>query len=106
MVKISTEVIKKIKSFIKELERDNIHIKRAILFGSYAKGTFNEWSDIDVVLVSEDFEGISILDKEKTIPSLSKVDYDISPHPYRPEDFDESDLFVKEILETGIEINL
>ncbi len=106
MVKISDDIIEKIKSFITELEKDNIHVKRAILFGSYAKGTFNEWSDIDVALVSEDFEGASIFDKEKTIPSISKVDYDISPHPYRPEDFDESDFFVKEILETGIEIEL
>lgn len=29
----------------------------AILIGSYARGDFNLWSDTDIVLVSEDFEG-------------------------------------------------
>jgi len=38
------------------------------------------------------------------ISSIAKVDYSISPLPYRPEDFDESDLFVKEIIKTGIQI--
>ncbi|MEM1514647.1 MAG: nucleotidyltransferase domain-containing protein [Candidatus Bathyarchaeia archaeon] len=29
----------------------------AILIGSYARGDFNLWSDIDVLLISEDFAG-------------------------------------------------
>jgi hypothetical protein len=33
-----------------------------------------------------------------------KIDTSISPLPYRPEDFDESDFFVKEIIKTGIRI--
>ena len=28
-----------------------------VLIGSYARGNFNEWSDIDVVLISEIFSG-------------------------------------------------
>ena len=29
----------------------------AILTGSYARGDFNLWSDVDVLLISEDFKG-------------------------------------------------
>jgi predicted nucleotidyltransferase len=95
---------KKIHQFVFELKRIGINVEKAILFGSYAKGTYNEWSDIDLAVVSNDFKGIRIIDKEKMVSAISAVDYDISPLPYRPEDFTEDDLFVKEIIQTGIRI--
>ena len=95
---------KKIHQFVFELKRIGINVEKAILFGSYAKGTYNEWSDIDLAVVSSDFKGIRIIDKENMVSAISAVDYDISPLPYRPEDFTEDDLFVKEILKTGIRI--
>ena len=39
------------------LKRNRIHVDRLILFGSWAKGTQQEGSDIDVVVISQDFEG-------------------------------------------------
>ncbi|MCL4550452.1 MAG: nucleotidyltransferase domain-containing protein [Bacteroidetes bacterium] len=95
---------KKIHQFVFELKKIGINVEKAILFGSYAKGTNNEWSDIDLVVVSNDFKGIRIIDKENMVSAISAVDYDISPLPYRPEDFTEDDLFVKEIIKTGIRI--
>ncbi len=101
---INSEAIDIVKRYIQELENNGFHIKRAILFGSYAKGKFDEWSDIDVALVSEDFEGVRFFDIEKIAKVTLNVDSSISPLPYRPEDFTEDDLFVKEILETGIKV--
>lgn len=98
MAKIPTEIKNKLLKYIKELEANNIPITQAVLYGSYAKGTFNEWSDIDIALVSNAFEGKRFWDKQKIRKIKAKVDYSISPLPFRPEDFDESDLFVKEIL--------
>ena len=37
------------------LEQNNIHVDKLILFGSWAKGTQREGSDIDVVVVSDNF---------------------------------------------------
>ena len=37
------------------LEQKSIHVDQLILFGSWAKGTQREGSDIDVVIVSKDF---------------------------------------------------
>lgn len=43
-------------------------------------------------------------DRNKIRKITLKVNSDISPMPFRPEDFNDSDYFVKEILETGIRI--
>ncbi|MBI5233302.1 MAG: nucleotidyltransferase domain-containing protein [Deltaproteobacteria bacterium] len=41
--------------FKKALESKGIKIDRLILFGSYATGSYREGSDIDIVVISEDF---------------------------------------------------
>ena len=50
------EVVKIIRGFITELKRE-IPIKEIILFGSYAQGNPKEYSDIDLAVISEWFEG-------------------------------------------------
>ncbi|MDP1994123.1 MAG: nucleotidyltransferase domain-containing protein [Ignavibacteria bacterium] len=104
MVKVPVNITNTITSFIAALERNHFHIEQVFLFGSYAKGTFNEWSDIDIALVSNNFSGYRFLDKQKIRKIKASIDFSLSPLPFRPEDFDESNLFVKEILETGIRI--
>ncbi|MBI5885796.1 MAG: nucleotidyltransferase domain-containing protein [Deltaproteobacteria bacterium] len=42
-------------SFKAALESKGIRISKLILYGSYAAGTFKEGSDIDLVVVSDDF---------------------------------------------------
>ena len=80
-----------------------LHLERAILFGSYAKGTSGKWSDIDIALVSKDFTGVGFFDRKKVNPFVIKADSRVEPHPFRPEDFTEDNPFVKEILRQGIE---
>lgn len=104
MAQVSSEIISIVKIFLERLQKDNIRVSKAILYGSYAKGTNDEWSDIDLAIVSDDFSGNRVLDKERMIKSIVDINTSISPLPYRPEDFDESDLFVKEIIESGIVI--
>jgi len=41
-----------------------------ILHGSYARGDFNLWSDIDVIVVSERFKGMRPLDRYDLIADL------------------------------------
>lgn len=104
MAEIPTNIIESIKHFVAEAEKENIHIQQAILFGSYAKGSNHEWSDIDVAVVSENFEGIRFYDNLKLSKPVIHSNIDIETHPYRPEDFTEDNLFVKEILKDGIRI--
>ncbi len=49
------KIIKKIKKFKKGLK--NLDLDKLILFGSYAKGNQTKDSDIDLLVVSNDFKG-------------------------------------------------
>ena len=102
--KADKRIEKTIKSYIEQLESIGVHVQQAILFGSYATGKYDEWSDIDLAIVSDDFAGNRFNDRNKIRKVTLRVNSDISPMPFRPEDFDDSNYFVKEILETGIRI--
>lgn len=41
-----------------------------LLHGSYARGDFNLWSDIDVIVVSDAFKGVRVLDRYDMVASL------------------------------------
>ena len=81
-----------------------LYIQQVFLFGSYATGNYTEWSDIDLALVSEVFEGTRIHDRKKIRPITLSISSEIEVLPYSPEDFTSDDPFVKEILETGVKI--
>ena len=102
--KADRKIEKTVKSYLEQLERIGIHVQQAFLFGSYASGKHDKWSDIDLAIVSKDFIGNRFEDRNKIRKITLQVNSDISPMPYRPEDFNDSDYFVKEILETGIRI--
>jgi uncharacterized protein len=65
LVKILDNIIDIINKFIDNSSKDNINISEVILFGSYAKGTNHEWSDIDIAVVSNDFESVRLFDNKK-----------------------------------------
>jgi hypothetical protein len=50
-------VLKIISDFGKALEAEKVKPQKMILFGSYSTGTQHEGSDIDLVVISEDFAG-------------------------------------------------
>jgi predicted nucleotidyltransferase len=94
----------KILELIEEAKKININIEEAYLFGSYAKNEQKEFSDIDVALVSKDFTGNSFLDSVALDKIILKIGREIETHTYKPDDFIPMNLFVKEILETGIKL--
>lgn len=104
MAEISSEVKSILKKYIQILEENSIHINKAILFGSHAFQRSDKWSDIDVALVSDDFEGIRFKDKEKIRKSTLATSPLLSPLPYRTSDFSDDDPFVRHIKETGLPI--
>jgi predicted nucleotidyltransferase len=104
MAEIPKEIIDKLNRFFAEVEKSNIHIEQAILFGSYAKGTQNKYSDIDLAIVSKNFDGVQFFDLDKLRDARFAVDTDISAIPYLPQDFTPDNLFVKEILRDGIRV--
>ncbi|MBI5375403.1 MAG: nucleotidyltransferase domain-containing protein [Candidatus Schekmanbacteria bacterium] len=97
-------IIKIAKRYIKELEKNNIRITEAIIFGSYAKGTAKAESDIDIALVSESFSGNRFDDRRRIVPLRRKIDTRIEPLPFRPEDFYNGGMMAEEIKRTGKKI--
>ncbi len=97
-------IIEIVKRYVAVLEKNGIKIREAIVFGSFAKGTAKEWSDIDVALVSPDFTGDRFEDRRKIVPLRRKIDNRIEPLPFRPEDFYDGGMLIEEIKRTGTRI--
>ncbi|MCL2652144.1 MAG: nucleotidyltransferase domain-containing protein [Candidatus Azobacteroides sp.] len=97
--------IKTVRNYAKEINKQGVNLRKVILYGSFAKGTQHEWSDIDVALVADDFTGVGILDT----PRFSHINLQtpyirIEPRTYPTDYFQESDPFIEEIKNTGIVI--
>ena len=100
---INKDILNSINKFIKEI-RKHYNITSIILFGSYAKGTQTDTSDIDIAVISDDFE--DIYDCMANLMGMTwDIDARIEPHPIKKKDFDEvSDYLIKEIIDTGIKV--
>jgi predicted nucleotidyltransferase len=88
----------------------DIEIERAIVFGSVARGTHNETSDIDIILVSQDFEDTPGAKRGK--PFRDAWDYTeygaVDFVPYTPEEYreyrDSDDGLIERAESEGIRI--
>ncbi|MGE0087910.1 MAG: nucleotidyltransferase domain-containing protein [Bacteroidales bacterium] len=92
------------KKYIESLKgKYNIH--KVILFGSFAKGTNNEDSDIDIAIVLTPVN--DIIDTQIELMKLRrKIDLRIEPHPFDYKEFNRANPVVNEILKFGININV
>ena len=97
-------IINIVKRYIEELEKNEIHISEAILFGSHVKGISKAESDIDVALISDAFTGDRFEDRRRIVPLRRKIDNRIEPIPFKPEDFDNGGVLAEEIKRTGMVI--
>ena len=104
MARIPPKIKNTINSYLQALHKNNIPIKEAILFGSYAKGNPQEWSDIDIALVSDVFIGNRIDDKDKIRKITLSISSELEVIPFSPNDFNEHNPLVKEIIKTGIRL--
>jgi len=104
MVQLPAKVKNIIDRYLQALIRNNIPIKEAMLFGSYAKGNYQEWSDIDIALVSEIFAGNRIDDKDKIRKITLSISSEIEVIPFSPKDFHLQNPLAKEIMTTGIKL--
>lgn len=87
-----------------EAVKANFSYIRIILFGSYAKGNFNDDSDIDIAVVFKDYDNLMEMQLE-LMRLRRKIDSRIEPHPFRESEFEPSNPIVFEVLKYGQEIN-
>ena len=82
---ISTEIIDIVDKYV-EIVSKNYDVIAIILFGSYAKGTQREDSDIDIAIITDDI-------------------YRIEPHIISVTDYENDETpFVVEVKNTGIKV--
>lgn len=67
-------VLKTIDNFKKKLEEKSIKVKKIVLYGSFATGKDTEISDIDLVVISDDFKEKSYWER---IDLLSGAIYEV-----------------------------
>jgi len=103
---IPKKVKKEIDDYVKVLRADNLPISKVILFGSYAKGTQNKWSDIDLCIISPKFKNaFNALQYLWLKREIKDINYTIEPVGFSPKDFeDKYDSLIHEIKTTGAEV--
>jgi uncharacterized protein len=101
---VDQRVIDTVKQYIMIIPKD-FGVKKAYLFGSFAKGSEKEESDIDIALVLENMPDFFYAQKQ-LMKLRRKVDLRIEPHPIKEQDFNSLNPFANEIEKTGIEITL
>lgn len=84
-----------------------IPIDKAILFGSYAKGNYNDDSDVDLAIFSRYFNDKDRLDNFRLL-FLEAMNFsvDLQPLPFTEDDLLNPQGFVKEIFKTGVEVKM
>ncbi|MFH0755098.1 MAG: nucleotidyltransferase domain-containing protein [bacterium] len=98
---IPKKVKSKIYEYIQILKKDKLPIKKVVLFGSYAKGRQNKWSDVDLCIISPKFKNTFNDMRYLSSKVIFDMKYTIEPHPYHPKDFVNEDPLVWEIKKTG-----
>lgn len=101
---MASKAVKKVaEDFVKRLKEDNLPVKTAFLYGSYAKKAARKTSDIDICIISPNFR-----DDLSAITYLLKisreVDSRIEAVGFSPKYFVDENPLVWEIKQTGIKI--
>jgi uncharacterized protein len=56
MAALEKAIIDVVKRYLSVLPAAGIHVRRAVLFRSYASGQANQWSDIDLIVIAPEFD--------------------------------------------------
>ena len=103
MAEISGNVIQSLERFLAAVQQVR-RVEAAYLYGSQATGTATEWSDIDVAVISPDFQADLFQERLLLMRLAARIDDRIEPHPFRPEDFSLTSPLVSEIQRTGVRV--
>jgi predicted nucleotidyltransferase len=103
MAEIADNLIRTLQRFLATVHQVR-RVEAAYLYGSQAKGTATEWSDIDLAVISPDFEADLFQERLLLMRLAARVDDRIEPHPFRPEDFNATSPLASEIQRTGVRV--
>jgi predicted nucleotidyltransferase len=105
-VAVDTEaVIRQVRRYAADVRRV-MPVNRVVLYGSHAKGTADELSDVDVCFFLDSFGGKQRLEILTELFGLTRgYKEGLEPNVFPASEIDNDNPFVKEILRTGREIS-
>ena len=68
--------------------RKKFKIQKAIVFGSRARGDHRPSSDLDILLVSQDFSALPFIDRPAEVLRYWDGKFDLEPLCYTPEEYE------------------
>lgn len=93
--------------YLKQVSEKYNDFEGAYIFGSYARGTYHDDSDIDLALVFSTLDDARRFNVQVQLLLLaSRTDTRIEPHPFSHDDFHSNKPFSVEIKRTGKEIRV
>ena len=98
-----------IRRYVAALEAGGIPVERVILFGSHAAGHAQEWSDIDIAVISPKFDALSLLERYEQLGLANReLQAPLDVVGFSPSQVAhcEPGSFLAEILQTGVTIPL
>ncbi len=105
MAQIDSDVIDRVKEFLRKLTEHGIYVESAYLFGSCASKSSSIWSDIDVAVISPDFSHDRLEERIRLMKLSAEIDCRIEPVPFHTNDFLDEDPLVGEIKKSGISLS-
>ena len=107
MHKAGLEVKEIIEAYKEALRTLGINVERVILYGSYSKGNQREDSDIDLIIISEDFQKMNLRERLEILGIAAvRIMEPIEAKGYTPEEIQmaQEASCLKEVLEIGVRI--
>jgi predicted nucleotidyltransferase len=96
-------VLATVKKFKKALESINIRVDQLILFGSHAKGTAREDSDIDLVVISSSFSDKSYWERIDILTdAIYQVFAPIEASAFTPDEWKSEKSLISDYAKGGI----
>ena len=88
---VEQAIIESVKSYLASLPRFGIHARRAVLYGSFARGEGNADSDIDLVVIAPEFDGRRDVSLVKALWRATVSDDRIEPIPCGEREWERGD---------------
>lgn len=79
---LEQSVLTSVRNYLAALTARGLTVERVVVFGSQAKGVAHEWSDIDLLVISPQFDGM----KDRSVVNIlwrvaARTDSRIEPIP-------------------------
>mgnify|MGYP001618297458 CR=1 FL=1 len=98
------EVVEEYKQALRAL---GINAERVILYGSYARANQREDSDIDLIIISQDFQKMNLRERLEVLGIAAvRIMEPVEAKGYTPKEIQmtQEASFLKEVLEIGVSI--